>query len=100
MALLKLILSVLLVFIFVIFGMVFVFHNSAPVLVDFFLIQFSSMGIGFWIFVSLILGIFLGWLSLLPVGILLKLSIKSSQRKLKSQANELSHLKGVPVKGN
>jgi len=100
MAFLKLGLSVLLVVLFIVIGMLFIFHNSAPVSVSFYVIQISSIGIGWWIFLSLILGILLGWLSVLPVGVLQKLSIKNKQRKLESQATELSRLKGVSVKGN
>jgi len=100
MAFLKLGVSVLLIILFVIIGMLFVFHNSAPVSVDFFVIQISSIGVGWWISLSLILGILLGWLSVLPVGVLQKLSIKNKQRKLESQATELSRLKGVSMKGN
>jgi len=87
------------VLVIVVFGLIFGFHNSEVITVDFLIFKFSSMGIGFWILVSFMLGAISGWLISLPKGLFLKVSNQRHQIKVKSQAAELSRLKGLPLKG-
>jgi len=100
MAFLKLVLSLLIVCVVVTVGLIFSFRNDAPVSIDFLLFQFSSMGLGFWVLLSFIVGIILGWLISLPKGLVLKFSNQHQQKKLDRQSHELSRLKGASVKGN
>jgi uncharacterized integral membrane protein len=100
MAKLKLVLSCLLVVAIVAVGFIFFFRNDTPISVNFIVFSSSSLGVGFWILSSFVLGVLLGWLIGLPRELLLKATNKKNLRKLRNQETELSRLKRNAVKGN
>jgi len=100
MALLKFILYAVVIIGVITLALMFGFRNKEAVLVDFFFVQFTLMGSGFWVLVSLISGVLIGWLLSVPNSILLKLSNKKIKRQSKNQSEELTRLKGSFLKGN
>ena len=99
MKMLKFFVSAMVVLVIVVFGLIFGFHNNEAITVDFLVFKSSSMGIGFWMLLSLLLGAILGWLISLPKVIFLKISNQRQQLKVNNQEAELSRLKGLPLKG-
>jgi len=100
MSFVKTLLYMMILLIIIVITLFFGLRNKQAITVDFLFIQFSSLGAGFWIIASLVIGVLLGWLLSLPKGITLKISNQSHRRKLKNQSDELSRLKGSSLKGS
>ena len=78
-------------------GLAFFLRNAQPVDLDYFLGE-SILPFSVWLLTALVIGVVLGWLSVLPVILSMKRQKARLLRQLKVNETEINNLRAVPVK--
>ena len=78
-------------------GLAFFLRNAQPVDLDYFLGE-SILPFSVWLLTALVIGVVLGWLSVLPVILIMKRQKARLLRQLKVNETEINNLRAVPVK--
>lgn len=99
MAMLKSLFYLLVMLVFIIVGLIFLFRNQSLINVDFLILQSSNLSIGFWLLVSLLVGVVLGMMLVLPARFLQKRKIHQLSKKIKNNKMPQTHIKVESTKG-
>lgn len=102
MAIFKTVLYVLVVLIFIVFGLVFSFRNQSLINVDLLFIEIASFSAGFWVLGSLLAGVVLGLFLALPrrISQALKIRVLSKKVSVSSNSAPSARTKIEPSKGH
>lgn len=101
MALLKTLLYVLVMLVFIVFGLVFSFRNNSDISVDLLFYQTTQFTVGFWLISSLLTGVLIGFLLFLPANLLNKLKVhRLSIKAQKLSASQSNHSSSELTKGS
>jgi uncharacterized integral membrane protein len=79
-------------------AVIFVFKNSTPVTVDFFVVQISGYSIALWLVLAFLLGGLLGLLAGLPAYLHYRAEIRRRDRNITKKDLELQKLRGDLLK--
>ena len=78
-------------------GLAFFLRNAQPVALDYFMGE-SILPFSVWLLTALVIGVVLGWLSVLPVILSMKRQKARLLRQLKVNETEINNLRALPVK--
>lgn len=92
-------LLILLIFFIIVFiiGLSFHARNEQLVVFDYFLGR-KEHYFSFWLFSSMAVGVFMGWLTIIPVILKLKRQNAKLQRQARVNEREINNLRVIPVK--
>jgi uncharacterized membrane protein YciS (DUF1049 family) len=100
MAMLKFLFYLLVMLVFIVVGLIFTFRNHSLISVDLLFLQSSNFSIGFWLIISLIIGVVLGMALVLPNRLIQKIKIYQLSKKLSNENQSQARVKVESNKGN